>query len=102
MRTLRGLSQEKLGNAVSLTFQQIQKYERGANRISASMLFQLAKVFGVPVSYFFEGLEESPEDTEPTLTRQSLLLVRDFNAIEDNDLKSAVSKLVKAMAKKNG
>lgn len=49
-----GLSQEKLGDAVGLTFQQIQKYERGANRIGASRLFQLSRVLDVPVSFFFD------------------------------------------------
>lgn len=51
-----GLTQAALAEALNLTFQQIQKYERGANRISASKLFEAAHVLGVPVSYFFEGL----------------------------------------------
>src|SRR3989339_270854 len=55
-RTLLGMSQEKLGEAVNLTFQQIQKYERGANRIGASRLFQLGQVLDVSVSYFFEDM----------------------------------------------
>ncbi len=53
-RTLLGMSQEKLGRAVGLTFQQIQKYERGVNRIGASRLLQLSRALGVPVAYFFE------------------------------------------------
>src|SRR5215471_81556 len=55
-RTLLGMSQEKLGTAVGLTFQQIQKYERGSNRIGASRLFEFAKVLDVPVSYFFNEM----------------------------------------------
>lgn len=55
-RTLIGWSQQQLGDAVGLTFQQVQKYERGANRISASRLYRLARLLGVQVSYFFEGL----------------------------------------------
>jgi transcriptional regulator with XRE-family HTH domain len=55
-RTLLGMSQEKLGNAVGLTFQQIQKYERGSNRIGSSRLFEFAKVLDVPVSYFFDEM----------------------------------------------
>jgi transcriptional regulator with XRE-family HTH domain len=54
-RMLAGVSQEKLGEALGLTFQQIQKYEKGTNRISASRLQQIAKMLGVPVSFFFEG-----------------------------------------------
>jgi len=60
-RLLLGYSQEKLGDALGLTFQQVQKYERGANRVSASRLFDLASVLGVPVSFFFDDL--SPEVT---------------------------------------
>src|SRR5271155_446994 len=55
-RTLLGMSQEKLGNAVGLTFQQIQKYERGANRIGASRLFDMSRVLDVPVQFFFEEM----------------------------------------------
>src|SRR3954465_8799423 len=58
-RTLLGMSQEKLGQAVSLTFQQIQKYERGANRVGASRLYQLSRILDVPVSYFFEEMPET-------------------------------------------
>ena len=55
-RTLLGMSQEKLGDAVGLTFQQIQKYERGANRIGCSRLYEFSKVLDVPVAYFFEDM----------------------------------------------
>ena len=58
-RTLLGLSQEKLGNALSLTFQQIQKYERGANRIGSSRLYQLSRILEVPVSFFFDDMPEA-------------------------------------------
>lgn len=54
-RMLSGVSQEKLGESLGLTFQQIQKYEKGANRVSASRLQQIAKVLEVPVSFFFDG-----------------------------------------------
>lgn len=63
-RNLVGMSQEQLGRATGLTFQQIQKYERGANRMGASRLFQIARILGVPVSWFFDemsqGLIEAP------------------------------------------
>ena len=55
-RTLLGISQEKLGKAINLTFQQVQKYERGTNRIGSSRLYQLSQVLDIPVSYFFDGL----------------------------------------------
>lgn len=59
-RKLLGVSQEKLADALGLTFQQVQKYERGANRISASKLFEISRFLGVPPAYFFEGL---PDET---------------------------------------
>lgn len=62
-RTLLGMSQERLGNALGLTFQQVQKYERGRNRVGASRLYDLARVLDVPVAFFFEGL--TSHDTIP-------------------------------------
>lgn len=58
-RTLMGLSQEKLGEALGLTFQQIQKYERGANRVGASRLYDLAQVLDVPIGFFFDDMQEA-------------------------------------------
>src|SRR4028119_625057 len=55
-RTLLGMSQEKLGEALGLTFQQVQKYERGVNRIGASRLFDLSRVLDVPISFFFDDM----------------------------------------------
>ena len=70
-RTLLGMSQESLGEAIGLTFQQVQKYERGVNRISASRLFGLARVLEVPVSYFFDGIQDPASETEVARTRQA-------------------------------
>ncbi len=55
-RTLLGMNQTKLGQAIGLTFQQVQKYERGTNRISASRLFELSQVLDVPIQYFFDDM----------------------------------------------
>jgi transcriptional regulator with XRE-family HTH domain len=57
-RTLMGLSQERLGEALGLTFQQVQKYERGVNRVGASRLFDLSRVLDVPISFFFDDMPE--------------------------------------------
>src|SRR5208282_3211485 len=65
-RNLLGLSQEQLGKASRLTFQQIQKYERGTNRMGASRLFQMGKILNVPVSWFFDSL---PEDNTSGVRR---------------------------------
>ena len=59
-RTLLGMSQEKLGEAIGLTFQQVQKYERGTNRIGASRLYELSRVLDVPVGFFFEEIDPAP------------------------------------------
>ena len=60
-RTLLGLSQEKLGEAIGLTFQQVQKYERGANRIGASRLYDCSRVLDVPIGFFFDAMPEEIE-----------------------------------------
>ena len=62
-RKILRISQEKLAEGLELTFQQVQKYERGSNRISASKLFEIAKALSTPVSYFFDGLNEAPSST---------------------------------------
>lgn len=67
MRGLRkqlGVSQEALAQAIGVSFQQVQKYEKGANRVSGSMLFYAGKALGVPVAYFYDGLDEKAHDTE--------------------------------------
>ena len=70
-RTMLGMNQAKLGESVGLTFQQMQKYERGMNRIGASRLYALSGVLGVPVSYFFEGLDDARSKSgEDTLTKR--------------------------------
>jgi transcriptional regulator with XRE-family HTH domain len=113
-RTLLGFSQEKLGNLLGLTFQQVQKYERGANRIGSSRLYKIATVLSVPVSYFFEGFEEGEcaaptpavgalnETTvsftgEPFDRRETLELVRAYYRIEDPLVRRRVLELVRAL-----
>ncbi|CAO3421042.1 hypothetical protein [Azospirillum endophyticum] len=91
-RTLLGMSQEKLGEAIGLTFQQVQKYERGSNRISAGTLYRLGQVLDVPVSFFFDtysdadgprrsrgGFEES-EDGDTQISRREARLLRLWRA----------------------
>ena len=111
-RTLLGMSQEKLGQAVSLTFQQIQKYERGTNRIGSSRLYQFSQVLDVPVSFFFDdmpaevagrapGLGEGPAEvfeTEKLARRETLELVRAYYRIPDPAVRKRVFELVKAVA----
>jgi transcriptional regulator with XRE-family HTH domain len=62
-RMLIGMSQERLGELLDLTFQQVQKYEKGVNRIGAGRLYDVARILGVPITYFYEGLDQ-PEEVE--------------------------------------
>ena len=116
-RTLLGLSQERLGEAVGLTFQQIQKYERGANRIGASRMYDLAHVLDVPVSFFFDdmpdevkqrdavpvsvaGLDEpSAVEPNPLNRRETLELVRAYYRIGSARVRKRMFELVKAVAR---
>jgi len=115
-RTLLGLSQEKLGEAVGLTFQQIQKYERGANRIGASRMYDLAHVLDVPVAFFFEDMPEGVKQRDavpadggdvaqivvernPLNRRETLELVRAYYRIGSARVRKRVFELVKAVAR---
>lgn len=112
-RTILGMSQDALAKAAGITFQQIQKYERGVNRMSASRLFDFARVLGVPVSYFFEGLDEKATRIEPVggmaeavaegfgheqiLSRETLEMMRAFHRINNPALKKRVADLLRAI-----
>lgn len=117
-RTLLGMSQERLGEALGLTFQQVQKYERGVNRVGASRLFDLSRVLDVPISFFFDdmpdslttsfglqpgrrsgGSQESYEGFgDDTLNRRETLeLVRAYYRITDPAVRKRVFELIKSM-----
>lgn len=93
-RTLLGISQEKLGAALGLTFQQIQKYERGANRVSASKLHALSRALDVPVQWFFE---ECRRPAPATPTRFELELGREFRRLAPRT-KQAIVQLIRSLA----
>lgn len=112
-RTLLGMSQEKLGEAIGLTFQQVQKYERGANRVGSSRLYELSRVLDVPVSYFFEDLEPEtvraqvmaggledgaePYEADPMTKRETLELVRAYYRITDPKVRKRLFEMAKAL-----
>ena len=116
-RTMLGMSQEKLGAAIELTFQQVQKYERGTNRIGASRLFQLSKVLDVPVSFFFDDMtsevaqtggrrpfgfsetEAAVYEADTLAKRETLELVRAYYRIKNEKVRKRVFELAKALAK---
>lgn len=113
-RMLLGMSQEKLGEQLGLTFQQVQKYEKGVNRIGASRLFEMAKVLGVPVQFFYDdapygasgispvaGFAEKPSDSyvvDFLATREGLDLNKAFARITDPKVRKAICDLVKSLA----
>ena len=116
-RSLLGLSQEKLAESIGLTFQQIQKYERGTNRISAGRLFDMSKVLDVPVGYFFEqygktsnmnvahGLSDNDQDGfehdgDIMARKETIDLVRVYYSVEDEEARKDILKFIKSMAQK--
>jgi len=112
-RMLLGMSQEKLGEHLGLTFQQVQKYEKGVNRIGASRLFDLSRVLGVPVQFFYDeapaeiddraaapGFAERPAETyviEFLSTREGLELNKAFVKIADPRVRRTIVELVRAL-----
>jgi transcriptional regulator with XRE-family HTH domain len=111
-RMMLGMSQEKLGDALALTFQQVQKYEKGTNRIGASRLQQISNILQVPVAFFFEGAPNLSEGTAPTgegapsptyvsdflATSDGLSLTKAFMRIPDAKLRRRIVDLVQQIA----
>jgi transcriptional regulator with XRE-family HTH domain len=112
-RMMLGMSQEKLGDALGLTFQQVQKYEKGTNRIGASRLQQISHILQVPVSFFFEGapasasgphvggMSEAPSPayvSDFLATQDGLALTKSFMRIKDSKLRRRIVDLVEQIA----
>jgi transcriptional regulator with XRE-family HTH domain len=113
-RMMLAISQEKLAKALGLSFQQVQKYEKGANRIGASRLEQISRFLQVPVAFFFEGASDtsavatSEEDTrslalmnEFASSPDGLRLIQSFAQVEDADVRRRIVDLVQAIGSKN-
>lgn len=123
-RTLMGVTQEYMAESTGITFQQVQKYEKGRNRLSASRLFQFARLLDVPIAYFFEGFsgadshiglqggfadnEQEPfimeeESSDPSndvmFKKETIDLVRTYYSIKDDKLRKDFLKMLKQMAK---
>lgn len=116
-RTLMGMSQERLGEALGLTFQQVQKYERGVNRVGASRLYDLSRVLDVPISFFFDDMPDSSGNgmssshvagfaersefgghgDDPLAKRETLELVRAYYRITDPNIRKRMFDLIKSM-----
>jgi len=117
-RTLLGMSQEQLGAELNITFQQVQKYERGANRISASRLWDISQILDVPISYFFDDMSENTMRSsprwvsrgdvmdamtsqplkDPMARRETLELVRAYYTIEKPAVSKRIAEMVKSIA----
>jgi transcriptional regulator with XRE-family HTH domain len=111
------ISQTKLGDAIGVTFQQVQKYENGTNRIGASNLFKISKTLSVEVAFFFEGLDADEEaakelaglsegsqtkfDVDPMSSREAIELMHNYFRVKDKNIKKKLSQLVKTMAQTN-
>jgi len=108
------MSQHELAKKLGLTFQQVQKYERGANRIGAGRLYKLSKILGVPITYFYSDLEDSEdavsemaalEDAMPptpnNMRREVLELLRSYYDINDENIRTSVRNFLKSLADEN-
>jgi transcriptional regulator with XRE-family HTH domain len=108
-RMLIGMSQEKLGDLLGLTFQQVQKYEKGVNRIGAGRLFEISRILGVPIDFFYEGAASAQEpgfaesrNAPPVMefvsTGEGLQLSLAFMKIKDPKVRKRMLDLIKSMA----
>lgn len=118
-RTLLVISQEKLAESVNLTFQQIQKYERGTNRMGASRLYEMCGILDVPIGYFFEDMAKEVQktkgafakgmadqtqlkmDSDPLTRRETLELVRAYYKITNPTVRKRLYELIRSMGKLN-
>lgn len=97
-RVMLGLSQQQMADLIGVTYQQAHKYERGINRISAGRLFEIAQVLGVPVGFFYEGLETRRGADLSARQRMCLELARNFTSISNEKHQDALSQLARALA----
>ena len=105
-RMLIGMSQERLGELLGLTFQQVQKYEKGVNRVGAGRLFELAEIVGVPVSYFYKDIvtessettnERAKRGTDFLLTNEGVQLMEGFMSIKEPKVRRRILELIQAL-----
>lgn len=118
-RSILGMSQDAIGKAIGVSFQQIQKYERGINRMGSSRLYEFARILDIPISYFFEDFEgggkvtgdgligmaegDAPrfEHEEQLSTRETMEMMRYYYAIPSRDVRKRIFELIKTLASKD-
>jgi transcriptional regulator with XRE-family HTH domain len=97
-RLMLGLTQQQFAEIIDVTYHQVHKYERGINRVSAGRLFEIARLLGVPVSYFYEGIGEERVRPVPQRERMLLEITRNFADITDERHQQALAALTRALA----
>lgn len=98
LRITRGKTQTEVAEGLGISFQQVQKYELGRNRVSASRLFDISKILGVETSYFFEGLEEAEED-EGAIDQEATSLAATYAKIQDQKVRCQIRNFISEIAR---
>lgn len=108
-RIMMGLSQEVVAKSVGITFQQVQKYEKGSNAMNSVRLYELASFMGVPVAYFFEGIDEAVSgfaeapalafdyENDAASDRESMEMMKSFKSIKESNVRRRLSDLMRAI-----
>jgi len=99
IRTVRGLTQSNVASQLGISFQQLQKYETGANRVSASRMFELSKLLGVTPSFFFEGLEGESYESMPAMDMETARIASVLSNITNEKLKRRIHTLISEIAR---
>lgn len=94
IRTVRGLTQSNVADHLGISFQQLQKYETGANRVSASRMFELSKLLNITPAFFFEGLEGHSYDTMPPMDIETAKIASALSSIKNKKLKNRINTLI--------
>ena len=102
-RVAKGMTQTDLGDALGLSFQQVQKYEKGTNRIGSSRLWEICKILDQPVTFFFEDLSRGTATApKPALSSRAIKLAKEIDEISDDTVKTHFLRLIRSYAKTSG
>lgn len=94
IRTIRGLTQSNVADHLGISFQQLQKYETGANRVSASRMFELSKLLNITPSFFFEGLDGQNYESMPPMDMETARIASALSSIKNKKLKNRINTLI--------
>ncbi len=99
IRATKAMSQKELGKLLGVSFQQIQKYEKGANRIGSSRLWDIATSLDTPITYFFEGIEDKKPTDDKILPRRTIELAQKIDSITDENIRRQILNLIKVCSR---